>query len=372
MQEKVNQFMACGLGLMLTVSSNNAMGKPIDKFMAAGSELAGKEHYISADDSRLRLNGFYWRKPGEPFRRMPEDPQLPKAVNILSAHTSGGVLRFRSNTSLIKIRAKIRVRNNTADIMTYGRIGFDLYVDGIFRGISRLNFDKVNSLEYTYVSTLQQTGDGAMHDYKLYFPLYAEVLDFGIAFTPGSVFEPPAPFADERPVVLYGTSIEQGCCASRPGLSLGNQISRKLNLPVLNFGFSGSGHGESVVAEQLANIENPCVYVLSYDANVSPENLEKTLRPFVEILKKAHPETPIISVSHLLCPRQNPESEWHARRTAAHQKAGTVFLNGLTVLGPDYDDCYIDTIHPNDLGMKRFADALAEKIKEFVSIPGTR
>ena len=372
MQKKVNPVLACGLGLIITFSSNATAEKPVDRFMVAKSELVGKEHYVSADDPRLRLNGFFWRKPGEPFRRMPESPKFPNAVNILSAHTSGGVLRFRSNTSLIKIRAKIRIRNNTADIMTYGRLGFDLYVDGVFRGISRLNFDQVNSLEYSYVSTLQQTDNGVMHDYKLYFPLYAEVLDFGIAFTPGAVFESPAPFADERPVVLYGTSIEQGCSASRPGMSLGNQISRKLNLPVLNFGFAGSGHGESVVAEQLAKIENPRVYVLSYDANVSPEELEKTLRPFVKILKKAHPETPIISVSHLLCPHRKSESEWHTRRTAAHQKAGTVFLNGLTVLGPDYDDCYTDTVHPNDLGMKRFADALSEKIKETILIPGAR
>ena len=341
--------------------------KKIDQYMAAEAEQTGKEQYISADDPRLILSGFYWRKPGEPFRRMPENPELPEAVNYLCSHTAGGILRFRSDTSLIKIKVKIRMRNNTADIMTYGRIGFDLYTDGIYRDITRLNFDAVKSFEYEYVSTLQEKSDGAMHDYKLNFPLYAEVLEFGIAFSPEARFESPAPFADERPIVIYGTSIEHGCCASRPGMSIGNQISRKLNLPVLNFGFSGSGHGEPVVAEQLAKIKNPLVYVLSYDANVSPEELEETLCPFVGILKKAHPETPVISVSHLLCPRQSPDSEWHKRRTAAHQKAGTEFLDGLTVLGPDYGDCYSDTVHPNDLGMKRFAEALSKKIEEVVS-----
>ena len=346
------------------------MGK-IDQFMAAEAEQAGKEQYFSADDPRFRLNGFYWRKAGEPFRRMPEDPRLPKAVNILAAHASGGVLRFRSNTSLVKIRVTVRLRDNNADIMTYGRSGFDLYVDGVFRGISKLNFDKIKSLEYTFVSTLQKSSDGSMHDYQIYFPLYAEVLDFGIAFTSGADFEPPTPFADERPIVIYGTSIEQGCCASRPGMAIGNQISRKLNLPVLDFGFAGSGRGEPAVAEQLAKIENPYMYVLSYDANVYPEDLEKTLQPFVEILRKAHPGTPIISVSHLRCPRQKPESEF-ARRAAAHQKVGTVFLDGSTILGPDYDDCYTDTIHPNDLGMKRFAEALAAKIEETAPISRVR
>ena len=331
--------------------------------MEVEAEQAGKEQYISADDPRLCLNGFYWRKPGEPFRRMPVDPKLPDAINILSAHASGGVLRFRSNTSLIKIRTKIRILNNTADIMAYGRLGFDLYIDGVFRKVTRMNFDEIRSFDHSYVFTLQETSDGAMHEYQLYFPLYAEVLEFGIAFSPDAGFEPPAPFADDRPIVLYGTSIEQGCNASRPGLAVGNQLSRKLNLPVLSFGFSGSGHGEAVVAEQLAKIADPRVYVLSYDANVSPEDLEKTLCPFVEILKKAHPETPIISVSHLQIPRQDPESEWHKRRTAAHKNAGTEFLDGLTVLGPDYDDCSTDTVHPNDIGMKRFADALAAKIK---------
>ena len=340
----------------------------IDRFMAVEAEKSGEEQYFSADDPRFILNGFHWRKKGEPFRRIPLDPQLPEAVNILAAQASGGVLRFRSDTSLIKIKTKVRVRNNNADIMSYGRIGFDLYIDGIYRTVTRLNFDSIKTLEYSYVSTLLESSDGAMHDYKLYFPLYAEVLEFGIAFSQDARFESPAPFADERPIVLYGTSIEHGCCASRPGLSLTNQISRNLNRPVLNYGFSGSGKGEASVAEQLAKIENPYLYILSYDANVSPELLEKTLNPFVQILKKAHPETPVISVSHLQIPKQDPKSEWHTRRTAAHKKAGTEFLDGLTILGRDYDACYIDNVHPNDLGMRRYADALTAKIKEVMSI----
>ena len=247
--------------------------------------------------------------------------------------------------------------------MTYGRIGFDLYRDGSYCGISRLNFDEVGYPEHTYTATLFSDGDGTAHTYRLYFPLYAEIMEFGIALSENARCEPAPAGADPRPVVLYGTSIEHGCCASRPGLAMANQLSRKLGMPLLNFGFSGSGHGEAVVAQELAKIPNPRIYILAYDANVSPEDIEKTLPEFCRILHEAHPETPILTVSHLRIPNEDPASEWRTRRTAAHLRTGHAFLDGLSILGDDFGECYTDRVHPNDHGMILYADALAAKVR---------
>ena len=51
----------------------------------------------------------------------------------------------------------------------------------------------------------------------------------------------PQPYVSDRPVIVYGTSITQGGCASRPGSCYTNILSRKLNRPLLNYGFSGNG-----------------------------------------------------------------------------------------------------------------------------------
>lgn len=341
----------------------------IDQYMAVEAEKAGTEVFFSADDPRFILDGFYWRSPGGAFRRLPQSSALPSKVDILANEATGGLLRFRTDAAKIQIRVRARVINNNADIMTYSRVGFDLYCDNVYSAVSRLNFDEIGFPECEYVATLLDNpeSDCVMHDYKLHFPLYAEVLDFGIGFNEGAAFGKPAPWADERPIVLYGTSIEHGCCASRPGLSLSNILSRRLNMPVLNYGFAGSGRGEASVAEMLASIRDPRLYIVSYDANVSPAQLGTTLPAFVKILREAHPHVPVLSVSHLAFPREKPDSEFHRLFTRTHRNAGTDFLDGLSVLGADYPECYIDTVHPNDLGMRRFADALEKKVREILA-----
>jgi hypothetical protein len=49
-------------------------------------------------------------------------------------------------------------------------------------------------------------------------------------------------------VVFYGTSITQGSCTSRPGMSYQAILGRQLNLNHINLGFSGNGKGEAAVA----------------------------------------------------------------------------------------------------------------------------
>ena len=44
--------------------------------------------------------------------------------------------------------------------------------------------------------------------------------------------------------MIYGTSITQGGCASRPGMAYTNILSRRIDAPFINLGFSGSGRGE--------------------------------------------------------------------------------------------------------------------------------
>lgn len=338
-----------------------------DRYMAVkAEEERDGEQYLGADDPHFHLEGFAFRSAGEPFYRMKISEKLPPGVQTYARQSSGGVLCFRTDSAQIRIRARVRVVNNSADIMCYGRIGFDLYKDGRFHGLSRLNFDEVGFPVHSYTTTLQTEGDGAMHSYRLHFPLYAEVEEFGIALSEGARCEPESSGTDPRPILLYGTSIEQGCCASRPGTAVGNLLSRKLGMPLLNFGFSGSGQGESIVAEELAKVQNPRIYVLAYDANVSPEKLEQTLPEFCRILHSAHPETPILTVSHLRIPNEDPASEWRTRRTEAHRKAGFHFLDGLRILGDEWSDSYTDLVHPNDLGMMLYADALAQTIGEIL------
>ena len=78
-------------------------------------------------------------------------------------------------------------------------------------------------------------------------------------------------FVRINPIVVYGTSIAQGGCASRPGLAWTNILGRKLDRPVINLAFSGNGKLEKELIELLSEID-ASLYVLDCLPNLtSPE-----------------------------------------------------------------------------------------------------
>lgn len=78
----------------------------------------------------------------------------------------------------------------------------------------------------------------------------------------------PVPYANNSKVIIYGTSITQGGCATRPGMAYTNVLSRRIPLEFVNEGFSGNGRGEPEVARVLSEISDPALLVLDYEANV--------------------------------------------------------------------------------------------------------
>ena len=78
---------------------------------------------------------------------------------------------------------------------------------------------------------------GVMREWEIFFPLYGGIAEFALGLDPDARIEAPTPWRDPRPLVVYGTSVTQGGCASRPGMSPTNLLSRRWNVPVLNFGF---------------------------------------------------------------------------------------------------------------------------------------
>jgi lysophospholipase L1-like esterase len=175
-------------------------------------------------------------------------------------------------------------------------------------------------------------------------------------------------------VIVYGTSITQGGCASRPGMAYTNILSRRLQREVINLGFSGNGRGEPELAHLLAEIPRPGLFLLDYEANTpSTEDFRRTLPAFIGILRAAHPTVPILLVSQI---RFAPEAAFPARGAtrlerrafqqelvADLQRAGDnhiTFLDGETLLpAATWDECTVDGVHPTDLGFLAMANALA-------------
>ena len=137
----------------------------------------------------------------------------------------------------------------------------------------------------------------------LYLPLYDGLanLEIGVKST-AKIGNPQvdSPRKD-KPVVFYGTSITQGGCASRAGMSYPNQLSRMLNRQIVNLGFSGNGQLDLEIAEAMANIDASC-FVIDCLPNVSTTQMNEKYIRFLEIIREKKPNVPILIVENIHFP----------------------------------------------------------------------
>ena len=196
----------------------------------------------SPAEAPFRLAGFPWFERDRLYRRLPHKavPPLPAAVDALAWHTAGGQVAFKTDSRRIAIKVRLH-RVNLFDHMTAtGLKGFDLYrgLPGRMQYIATTRFP---ARAMAYDATLWNAERAKMDVYTLNFPLYAGVKEVWIGLDKKARVVAPPPYASQDPIVIYGTSITQGGCANRPGMAFTNILARRLNRPIVNLGFSGSG-----------------------------------------------------------------------------------------------------------------------------------
>jgi hypothetical protein len=264
-----------------------------------------------------------------------------------------------------------------------GQAGFDLYLadeGGRWRcmGVNRQNGERAEEFENEFLHGMTRR----MRDVLIDFPLYNGVEWVEIGLDRDAHVEAPAPYADPRPIVWYGTSITQGGCATRPGMAATNIVSRRLNRPILNEGFSGAGRGEPEIARMLAEVENPAAYVLDNAWNVDNGACRATLPQFIDIIRERHPQTPILLMTptpgreaarEIFC-EEDPMVERAAfivqtcekRRAAGDKNIHCLDVYGDGLLGDDYDEALVDGCHLTDLGFLRLADVVTPLLQKIL------
>src|SRR5436305_3997568 len=212
----------------------------------------------------------------------------------------------------------------------------------------------------------------------VYLSLYKPVKVIGIGFDREARFEKARTFAIPKPVVFYGTSITQGGCASRPGMSYQAILGRLLNLNHVNLGFSGNGKGEASLARAVAEI-NAAAFVLDFAQNNSDvDSLAQVYDPFIAILRERHPETPIVAITPIYAAgeatgsRKNEQMRALIRKVVSQRIAAgdtnLQLVEGPDLLGPSRVDGLVDGTHPNDLGFQWMADGLAERLRKLLGL----
>ncbi|MFZ4775166.1 MAG: SGNH/GDSL hydrolase family protein [Terrimicrobiaceae bacterium] len=343
--------------------------------------LAGSSvplYWREASAPPFRLSGFPWFDRDGVYRRLPVLPagRIECAVSELADCTAGGQVAFQSDTRHLAVRVKLAGPATMNHMPATGQCGFDLYLGepGRQRYHNTVRYD---IRETGYEVELFEHPESALRTFTLNFPLYQGVKEVQIGLCPEArVLAPPA-WSDDRPVIIYGTSITQGGCASRPGLAYTNIASRALNREIINLGFSGNGCGHPEVLGLMAEIPQPGLWVLDYDANAgSHDALRKSLPIALEVLRAARTDVPILVVSRIVWARDfsHAESARNREIRAAIQREAVAqaraagdshihFLDGGHLLGADADECTVDGVHPNDLGFVQIARALAPELQ---------
>ncbi len=320
------------------------------------------------------VEGRGWTDVKRFYDRLPAkaEAMVRDKVWDLSRHSSGMSCRFSTDAPEIQVRyTLLQSRLEMAHMPATGVSGVDLY--------TLLGED-----QWRWIGTALPTGQRVFatiirgmtperRTYQLNLPLYNGLDSLEIGVTRGAAFEPIAPRTG-KPVVFYGTSIMHGACASRPGMAIPAILGRRLNIPVINLGFSGNGRMEMEVARLLAELDAE-IFVLDCLPNLTPEETAQRTEPFVSFLRGARPATPILLVEDRVFPnavvlpdRMKAHNERHRNLREAYDRLtasgvqNLYYLEGNELLGSD-GDATVDGSHPSDLGMTRYADAYEKVLK---------
>ena len=360
---KIKTIMKVHLGILVCIIFSRGLlyGYPV-------TEGPDNDVYIWTDIRELGIEGKGWKDDSLSFNRLPAKAEkiVREPVWNLSHHTAGFYVRFITDATTIMANWGLTDKNlSMSHFASTGVSGVDLYVKREDGSWHWLGVGKPENRENTV--TLVEGMPEAAREYMMYLPLYngIEYVKIGIseAFRIESV--PPD---TRKPIVFYGTSITQGGCASRPGMCSTAILGRRLNREMINLGFSGNGRMEPEMAELLAELD-PLIYFIDCVPNLQADEVAVRVEPFVNILRKAHPDTPIILAegvtynnAFLVEKRRLRNSESRRALRVAYENllnSGTRNLYYQIAegqLGFDGEGT-VDGTHPTDLGFYRQADA---------------
>lgn len=326
----------------------------------------GVEGRAFGDQERLR-----W------FDRFPasaQDAVIEKVWNH-SRDSTGMMVRFQTDAPMIWAdyllrESHIPIANQTA----IGGSGLDLYArddEGRWRwvGVTRPTSQRVR----------QEIIDGlapGLREYALYLPLRNGIEELAIGVPTDAEFTGMSP-RETAPIVFYGTSINHGASASRPGMVHTAILGRRLDRPMVNFGFAGSGHMHTAVGTLLEQID-AAVFVIDCLPNMNADLVREKCPPLVRQLRAKHPGVPILLVEDrrkanawiVPARERHHDANHEALRECFDQLqrdglADLHYLSGDDLIGDDSEGT-TDGSHPSDLGFMRQADVFEPVLRHLL------
>ncbi|MEG1564448.1 MAG: SGNH/GDSL hydrolase family protein [Bacteroides sp.] len=318
------------------------------------------------------------------YRRLPlrAKEQVRPPLWDLSENSAGLSIHFYSTTPKVKVRYTVSGGHAMPHMPATGVSGLDLYVvdeNGRWERAAG-NFSFGDTLVYDFGAINPQVHHSKGYEYRLFLPLYNSVkwMEIGTSDEADFTF---APASKEKPIVVYGTSIAQGACASRPAMAWSNVLNRKMEHPLINLGFSGNGKLEKEMLSLLGELDAR-VYVLDCLPNISGGRFPvyDLVMAAIHQLRTARPQTPILLVEHAGFPnmginveRKKETDEVNQASRQAYEALLAEGVKSLYYLSREEmsypADGWVDVIHPSDWGMMAYATAYEKKLREILNEP---
>ena len=299
------------------------------------------------------------------YDRLPAQAQktVPAPVWGLSKNSAGMAFHFSTDAARFAVRWTLRSAQLAMPHMpATGVSGVDVYArtDHVWKFVCN-----GRPKELTNTLTVSLSPDT---ECLIYLPTYNGITKFEIGLPVATNRLTPCTWKTVKPIVIYGTSITQGGCASRPGMAFTAIMGRIADAPTINLGFSGNGKMELALCDLLAEID-ASVYVLDCLWNMNDALVAERAEPFIRSLHKKRPQTPILLAED--CNQWNRQSSKAKRLRTLYEKLKTEdpaswsnlhYLPADGMLGDD-GETTVDNCHPNDLGMWRQGQAFGSAVK---------
>lgn len=322
------------------------------------------------------------------FNRLPTDlkGKVRKPVWELSQNTAGEFIHFKTAATSIKVLYTLASNSFSMPHMpSTGESGLDLFaidINGNWNWAPG-SYHFGDTCSYTFRNLLLAKNSTSVADFYLYLPLYNSVtwLSIGVDEKDSFAF---ASKRNEEPIVAYGTSILQGGVTSRPGLAWTNILQRNVDRTIINLGFSGNGRFEEPVFDLMSKV-NAKLYILDCMPNLtrgfSEEEIKNRVIYGVNKLREKNKEVPILFTEHAV--GYSPFYMDTARLNEYHNSSLVIqnIFNDLKSSG--VKNIYLLTdkeigfdinsttegVHPNDIGMMKYAIAYEKKIRKILNEP---
>jgi lysophospholipase L1-like esterase len=319
---------------------------------------------------------------GKKFERLAQSQKelVRPEVWTLSQNTAGLYIEFKTNAQKISVRYTTLGMRSMPHMPSTGVSGVDLYVKS-------KNAWRWSPGQYSFKDTVTYNFDNLPIQngvYRLYLPLYSGVKWMEIGVDAKYTFDFVAPEIT-KPIIVYGTSIAQGGCASRPGLAWPAIVGRDLNQPVINLAFSGNGRLEKPIIDVMAKVDAK-LYILDCMPNLGSktlypeEELRKRVYAAVEALQAKNANTPILLVEHsggnenqLLDTAKNEGYRFSSAilnklyKELVFKGKKNLYLLTTKEIGFTSNST-VDGAHPNDIGMMENALAVEKVYKKIFKL----